>query len=320
MAPMWGNTDTTGNSAIFAPAQVHKAPTAVERGKLYGNTTANGYGTSETVGQFGVSPDEIRAKRADRLPKPPSAGWVLKQTGQGGRAGRVKYETLVAMHSIAAGGGGDEDVSFPDFSINLSINPVSTVGDAWDDEIAVFNANAYNTPSGGSLTYKWQKWGGSAFANVDNGGAYSNTATKQLSVLANTVAANAEIYRAGVYQSGATTKYSTNATLTVHPLIVIGTQPVSTSANSSADAIAKFTVAVTTVPTGKAVTYAWQKWGGASFANVAAAGAYSNVTTAELSVLANVAANAEVYRVGVYAATNKASNAFSSNAVITITT
>lgn len=313
---MWGNTDTTGNSAIFAPAQVHKAPTAVERGKLYGNTTANGYGTSETVGQFGVSGDEMRAKRADRLPKPAGPGWVLKQTGQGGRAGRVKYETLVAMH-ITTGGGGDEDVSFPDFSINFSINPAYATGDAWDDEIVKFNANAYNTPSGGSLTYKWQKWGGSSYANVDNGGAYSNTATKQLAVLANTETTNGAIYRCGAYQSGATTKYSNTAVLTIRPLIVIGTQPASAQGDISADETVAFTVVATTVPIGKAVTYKWQKWGGASFANVNNGGAYAGTTTATMSVLANTAANGEVYRCGLYATTNPASNVFTSNATLT---
>ena len=39
------------------------------------------------------------------------AGWVLQKIGTGGRAGRVTYETLVAMSSIS---GDAEDIAFPD--------------------------------------------------------------------------------------------------------------------------------------------------------------------------------------------------------------
>ena len=39
------------------------------------------------------------------------AGWVLRKVGTGGRAGRVTYETLVAMRSITSDA---EDIAFPD--------------------------------------------------------------------------------------------------------------------------------------------------------------------------------------------------------------
>ncbi|NBW58283.1 hypothetical protein EBR43_11005, partial [bacterium] len=35
------------------------------------------------------------------------AGWVLRTVGTGGRAGRVQYETLVAMGSISTDGSDD---------------------------------------------------------------------------------------------------------------------------------------------------------------------------------------------------------------------
>ena len=37
----------------------------------------------------------------------PHAGWVLRTEGTGGRAGRVQYETLVAMGSITSDGSDD---------------------------------------------------------------------------------------------------------------------------------------------------------------------------------------------------------------------
>jgi hypothetical protein len=113
------------------------------------------------------------------------------------------------MH-IGTGGAGDEDVAFPDYGLVVSIQPAGTVsGNSSANEIAKFNTNAYSVPTGASITYQWQKWGGASFANVANAGAYSNVTTKQLSVLSNT-AANGETYRAGVYAAGAVTTYSAN--------------------------------------------------------------------------------------------------------------
>ena len=42
------------------------------------------------------------------------SGWVLRKVGSGGRAGRVTYETLVAMGSMTNAGGDAEDTIFKD--------------------------------------------------------------------------------------------------------------------------------------------------------------------------------------------------------------
>lgn len=57
--PLWGKTDVASNSVISAPAQVRQAPNTTNRDTLYGNTTANGYGTGETIGMFGVDSTEM---------------------------------------------------------------------------------------------------------------------------------------------------------------------------------------------------------------------------------------------------------------------
>ena len=101
--------------------------------------------------------------------------------------------------------------------------------------------------------------------------------------------------------------------------ILIDTQPSSASANSTANARATFTVVANSTPTGATITYVWQKYNGSAFANLSNAGAYSNTTTAALSVLANTASNGEIYRVRL-AATGTNEVLYSSNAVITITT
>jgi hypothetical protein len=42
------------------------------------------------------------------------AGWVVRKVGSGGRAGRVQYETLVAMGSLSGDGNSSEDKILPD--------------------------------------------------------------------------------------------------------------------------------------------------------------------------------------------------------------
>jgi hypothetical protein len=56
---------------------------------------------------FGVNVAEAAA-----TPVLTQSGWVLQTTGSGGRAGRVNYETLVAMKTIS--GDAADDSTFPD--------------------------------------------------------------------------------------------------------------------------------------------------------------------------------------------------------------
>lgn len=57
--PLWGNKDAASNSVLSAPMQFKQAPNTANRDALYGNTTANGYGTGETIGMYGVDTTEI---------------------------------------------------------------------------------------------------------------------------------------------------------------------------------------------------------------------------------------------------------------------
>ena len=54
----WGNNDIASNSVIWAPAQLAQAPTRTNANLLFGNTTANGYGTGQTIGLYGVDTTE----------------------------------------------------------------------------------------------------------------------------------------------------------------------------------------------------------------------------------------------------------------------
>lgn len=208
----WGNTDDAANSVYYAPAQFNVTANTDNQTALFGNTTADAFVTNLKVGQFGVKPDEATAARAGANTKMAHAGWNLRIEGTGGRAGRVQYETLVAMSSIS--NDASDDAVLPDYKINITSNPSNATAYASNNQIAAFTVAGTTTPSGGTLGYFWQKRNGGSWANLTNTGAYSNTTTATLSVLANT-ASNGEIYRAGLTVTGGATTFSSNAVITI---------------------------------------------------------------------------------------------------------
>lgn len=193
---------------------------------MFGNTTSNSFLYNVAVGVFGYDAAETQAERADGGERPAHAGWVLRTEGTGGRAGRVQMETLVAMGSLGAQtaafgtaasvADASDDTIAADYTLRVTSNPASRSANSTNNDIATFTVAGASTPTGATLNYYWQKWGGSSFANLSNAGAYSNTTTATLSVLANT-ASNGEIYRAAVASAngGAVTVFSTNAVITI---------------------------------------------------------------------------------------------------------
>lgn len=211
----WGNTDDAANSVLWATTQAKLTPNTDNQANLYGNTTADAFITGETLGQFGVSGAEAQALRAGANTKVAHAGWVLRTVGSGGRAGRVQNETLVAMKTI--GTDGSDDAVLPDYKLSIVTQPSNaTVNSSSTSNVATFTVVAASVPAGAGLVYKWQKWGGSSFADITDAGAYSNSATASLVVLAN-AASTGEIYRVQVSNasSGAANAVSSNAVLTI---------------------------------------------------------------------------------------------------------
>lgn len=207
----WGNTDDAANSVLWAAAQLKVPANTDNQTALFGNTTADAFVTGATIGQYGVDAAEAQAARAGANTKAAHAGWVLRTVGSGGRAGRVMNEVLVAMSSIT---GDNEDVRFPDYKLRIRTQPSAATGDISNNDIVTFTVAGASTPTGATLAYQWQYWDGAAFADLSDAGAYSNTATATLSVLANT-ASDGEIYRAQVSTAGAANAVSANAVLTL---------------------------------------------------------------------------------------------------------
>lgn len=103
----WGNTDNAANAPYWAVNSTivnatnvktnYSAPTAANVARLYANTTANVYTQDETIGLFAMDTSEVANTQQAGVAH---AGWVLRTTGSGGRAGRKQYETLVTLSTI----------------------------------------------------------------------------------------------------------------------------------------------------------------------------------------------------------------------------
>lgn len=103
----WGNNDNAANAPYWAVNSTivnapgvkasAAAPTAANVALLYANTTANVYTSRETIGLFAIDTAESANSQQAGVSH---QGWVLKTTGQGGRAGRTQYETLVVLSTI----------------------------------------------------------------------------------------------------------------------------------------------------------------------------------------------------------------------------
>lgn len=103
----WGNTDDSANSVSWANTTLNLK---LNKTELYGNTNVGNstFGIANAqVGVFGISTAEMAfantgSTEADNVTH---AGWTIRTEGRGGRAGRVTYETLVAMSSITGDAG-----------------------------------------------------------------------------------------------------------------------------------------------------------------------------------------------------------------------
>jgi hypothetical protein len=181
---------------------------------LFGNTTPDAYFDGVTIGQYGVDVGEMQAARASGEGRPTASGWVLRSEGSGGRAGRVTYETLVAMRSIT---GDAEDVAFPDFTLQILSQPLDASANGAADEQAVFMVEADSVPTGATITYLWQystdAGDPETFATTVAVAGFADQTTDTLTVDANTIA-DGTLVRVVVSASGADSVTSDFAILT----------------------------------------------------------------------------------------------------------
>ena len=206
--PLWGSQDNAANSDIAAVIQMSKGITTANQSALYENVTpGNGPHNNAGVayGQFGVDTGEVTADPAGHGYH---AGWVLRKEGTGGRAGRVTYETLVAMGSMS--GDGSDDTWFPDYTLIITTQPTSNTSNISGN--LSFTVAAVSNPSGATIGYQWQKYNGSSWVNLSNtAGQYFKVTSPTL--IANNETANGNVFRALVSTTGANSVTSSSATI-----------------------------------------------------------------------------------------------------------
>ena len=99
----WGNNDNAANTPLWATTTIKLSPTSANQTLFYANTTANAFITGQTIGLFGIDTAEIANNNQRGVQH---TGWVVKTTGQGGRANRITYETLVCLANLTSDGDG----------------------------------------------------------------------------------------------------------------------------------------------------------------------------------------------------------------------
>ena len=110
----WTMTDNANGAPSWANTMLNVAK---NKNELYANVTIGAAHANIAYGTFGVSTTEMTtgaANTSSEASKVTHAGWVLRRQGQGGRAGRVHYEVLVAASSISGDGSNKDDAILPE--------------------------------------------------------------------------------------------------------------------------------------------------------------------------------------------------------------
>jgi len=221
----WGNNDNAANAPYWAVNSTivknnpsGATPDSANVAKLYANTTANVYIQDTTIGLFGVDAQESLVTHASH------SGWVLKTTGQGGRAGRVQNEVLVALSTMNSDGDGQ---IYANVSITLS-NPSNasvTAGAANANSVTFTVTPTLVGNTAAALTYQWQVNSGvGAWVNMSNGNNAQPVGVQKSGVTTNTVTitpwnttANNYVFRAIVTAADqGVTATTANAYITIY--------------------------------------------------------------------------------------------------------
>ncbi len=148
--------------------------------------------------------------------------------------------------------------------INITAQPVDA--SVYVTQTAQFSVTA--TSPTGTVTYQWQRWNGTAWANVSTGTG-STTATWTTAAL--TLAENGAQFRCllGNTADAGAVNNTVTAALTVSVIpVTITAHPA--GANKSVSESHSFSVTATS-PLGSTFTYQWQKWNGTAWADIGGA-------------------------------------------------
>jgi len=225
---LWNNTDANTSVPKWIGSQFNQAPGQVSADLLYANNMTDVVVSGANVGTFGVSAGEQVAKAFDTSGAntgwggnaaadgvPTHAGWVVRTLGTGGRAGRVTYETMVAMGSMTGDGSGD--TIFPDYTINIWQHPSANTANAGAQNV-FFRANATSVPDGATLNYRWHKAippDNNVWVALANTAPFANAYSNILNV-ANNITLTGNTFRCMITGTNVKTANTNSALLTVN--------------------------------------------------------------------------------------------------------
>ena len=87
----WTNVDEAAGAPLWAVEAIRKEKSNANRTDLFNDSTADNFISGVTIGLFNFKDSETQSGAVAHV------GWNLKTTGSGGRAGRIQFETLVAL-------------------------------------------------------------------------------------------------------------------------------------------------------------------------------------------------------------------------------
>jgi len=193
---------------------------------LYGNTDSNANKTkvegvrgngpgsqSQTVVFVDAQEANLAENKARGISGP---GWWAFATYTQGAVTRTKAECLAVISNpeLNSAETQTDDTIAADFGITIDSQPASA--SVASGAAGQFVVAAASRPSGGTLSFQWQKSsdGGSTFANESDAGVVSGTATNTLDI-SDVAGLDANQYRCVVSVVGGADVTSSAATLTV---------------------------------------------------------------------------------------------------------
>lgn len=210
----WGSSDAASNSVIWAPAEYGQAPTRTNANLMFGNTTANGYGTGERIGMYAVDTTEMGVSSGNvafilitNAGSGYTANAAVTISGGGGSSATANATANTSTGKIqivnisAAGSSYETDPTVTIAAPSaITFNALSAVSNT-NDTIALSSANS-KFLVGDRLTYAVNT-GNTAVGGLTDGSAYyvvaANTTTIQLASTPNGSAIN---LTAGVTETG----------------------------------------------------------------------------------------------------------------------
>lgn len=158
----WGTTDDAANSVIWAVAGYGKRANSANRDEFFGNTTADGYVTGLTVGQFGVDKNEIAVARTGNV-----ASVTITSAGSGYSA-----NATVTIGGVVTGGGtGATANATANATGRVSVVNITAEGSSFESApdvvIAAPTAKTFNANSAVDATNDFITLASNVFQNGD---------------------------------------------------------------------------------------------------------------------------------------------------------